>query len=341
MKRFFIIFLGILFGCSTIWDINDIETRENKGNLFDRTLKEEYINLAKVAKENGDWQNLRIFLQRARWASDGETMNIEPLGARKINTEVKTIMENAYQRLDIAFSHGAKIKSQKNSAIAQGSYECMSYFAEDTIIDDDFTKCRDNFEKAMDFFENINEKNDIDMEQENIFLKKDMVILPKVEGMGKDIWQILEERLEETGNNEDSNDKNVDSSYEKIEILRESVMVLPEKMADIPKYLIYFDFNKSNIKDEYRNIIDDMANNYKIIMPKTVEINGHTDTKGLKRVNMIISKRRAKVVANALMKKGVPESIMKVKGYGENNLAVQTKDGVINAKNRRTEIEFK
>jgi outer membrane protein OmpA-like peptidoglycan-associated protein len=71
-----------------------------------------------------------------------------------------------------------------------------------------------------------------------------------------------------------------------------------------------------------------------------VAIAGHTDTSGSAAYNMGLSIRRADAVKAYMAGKGIADSAMVTKGFGETNLLVQTADGVREPQNRRAEITF-
>ena len=115
--------------------------------------------------------------------------------------------------------------------------------------------------------------------------------------------------------------------------------LLPEMVSD-SKYVVYFRFAHSTLNPAAEKFVADVAKNYKGQTPSKVKIAGHADTVGSDQVNLAISLRRAKNVANALNRGGVPRNKMEVNGYGERRLKVKTGDNVIEPRNRRVEIDF-
>ncbi len=91
-------------------------------------------------------------------------------------------------------------------------------------------------------------------------------------------------------------------------------------------YGIYFDVNKSDIKPESAQTLQEVANLLKIDRALKLEVSGHTDSTGDKTKNMQLSEARAKAVVQALVKQyGIAAARLQAKGYGD------TKPGRIEA----------
>ena len=84
------------------------------------------------------------------------------------------------------------------------------------------------------------------------------------------------------------------------------------------------------------------ANRVKInghtISTNKVEIQGHTDNSGTEKYNIALSDRRAKAVANYLVKQGIASSRLNVVGYGYFKPAAPNSTAEGRAKNRRAEF---
>ncbi len=95
----------------------------------------------------------------------------------------------------------------------------------------------------------------------------------------------------------------------------------------------YFDYDSSQLKPgafaELRKISDILSR----YSQTTLEVGGHTDTRGTKQYNQRLSTQRAEVVKNALIQNGVaPARIMAI-GYGESR-PISSNHSI----NRRVEI---
>jgi len=114
----------------------------------------------------------------------------------------------------------------------------------------------------------------------------------------------------------------------------------PEPQKDYSPVTIYFDFDKSNIRNGENDKLDEIVNKVAADNPSHVVIAGHTDTAGPVNYNNWLAQRRAAVVAEALKAKGVNASIIEQKSYGKTDLAVPEADNTPMQANRRTVVLF-
>ena len=105
-----------------------------------------------------------------------------------------------------------------------------------------------------------------------------------------------------------------------------------------PSYMVFFDWDRSNLSDQALNTIRQAAQAYKTKGNARITATGHTDTSGSESYNMALSLRRANTVKDALVREGVPATAIAVIGRGEAGLLVKTADGVREPQNRRVEI---
>ena len=116
--------------------------------------------------------------------------------------------------------------------------------------------------------------------------------------------------------------------------------VAPAKMTTPKSYLVFFDFNKSDLSAQAVGIVDQAAANAGPAKVTKLEVTGHTDTVGSDAYNMRLSRRRAEAVAAELEKKGIPSSEIEIVAKGKRDLLVPTKDGVKEPQNRRVQIVY-
>ncbi len=101
---------------------------------------------------------------------------------------------------------------------------------------------------------------------------------------------------------------------------------------------VLFAYDKSNLSDEAKTSLNKLVtvlNNY----PDTdIELQGHTDSKGSEEYNQALSERRANSVSSYLVGKGINNSRLTIKGFGETipKYSNDTADG--RTQNRRVEF---
>ena len=92
--------------------------------------------------------------------------------------------------------------------------------------------------------------------------------------------------------------------------------------------IIYFDFDKSFIREDAQKIIAQVLSAMKLYPDWKIIIGSHTDARGNDIYNEKLSGRRADATKNWLIQKGIDPSRLSSKGYGEYDLVNDCKDGV-------------
>ena len=139
-------------------------------------------------------------------------------------------------------------------------------------------------------------------------------------------------------------DKNV--IYDKArELERELAMVSaapqPASMGSALFKVVFFEFDRSNIKPEFRAAIEENAAALKANPNYSVIIEGHCDERGTTEYNLALGNRRATVVYDALIQMGVDPNQLETVSYGEERPAEFGHDEASWQKNRRSVISFR
>lgn len=103
-------------------------------------------------------------------------------------------------------------------------------------------------------------------------------------------------------------------------------------------YTVYFDFDSWTLKAEELATLQKAIETARAGGQSRITVVGHTDTSGSANYNQRLSEKRANVVVEALVDMGARREAITASGVGENDLAVQTGDGVKEPKNRRTVV---
>ncbi|HEY4078461.1 MAG TPA: OmpA family protein [Rhizomicrobium sp.] len=112
----------------------------------------------------------------------------------------------------------------------------------------------------------------------------------------------------------------------------------PPPAPVVSDFTVYFDFDSWTLKAEQLAVLTNVINTARSGGQSNITIVGHTDTSGSEGYNQRLSVHRANVVVEALVDMGARKAALHASGVGETDLAVQTPDGVKEAKNRRTVI---
>jgi len=105
-------------------------------------------------------------------------------------------------------------------------------------------------------------------------------------------------------------------------------------------YLVFFDFNKSDLTGQAATIVDEAAKNAEATKVTQLTVTGHTDTVGSDAYNIRLSRRRAESVAARLERDGISSSLIQIVAKGKRDLLVPTADGVKEPQNRRVQIVY-
>jgi outer membrane protein OmpA-like peptidoglycan-associated protein len=104
---------------------------------------------------------------------------------------------------------------------------------------------------------------------------------------------------------------------------------------------VLFDENSAAVKPEAKDTLDQMADVIARYPDTDILVKGHTDSTGTETKNQELSERRAKMVQNYLIARGVSASRITAIGFGE-TMPIGSNDTPQNRqKNRRVEIEIK
>jgi OOP family OmpA-OmpF porin len=112
----------------------------------------------------------------------------------------------------------------------------------------------------------------------------------------------------------------------------------PAASAPVSDFTVYFDFDSWTLTAEDLKVLTDVITTARAGGQSHISVVGHTDTSGPSDYNQKLSVHRANVVVEALVDMGARRAAITASGVGETDLAVQTDDGVKEAKNRRAVI---
>jgi peptidoglycan-associated lipoprotein len=104
--------------------------------------------------------------------------------------------------------------------------------------------------------------------------------------------------------------------------------------------LVYFDFDSSEIRTEFVDLIGTHGRFLSTNAAARVRLEGHTDERGSREYNIGLAERRAQTVRRALILQGARESQIATVSYGEERPAAAGSNEQAWALNRRVEILY-
>jgi outer membrane protein OmpA-like peptidoglycan-associated protein len=122
-----------------------------------------------------------------------------------------------------------------------------------------------------------------------------------------------------------------------------SIRVAEDESFNLPA--MYFQLDDSKIDEASESVLLNLERILKENEHVTIQLSGHTDSKGRASYNLALSERRVHTIRDYLTSSGISPNRIKGKGYGETRLVNDCADGVDctedqHAENRRIEIQF-
>ncbi|MDE2365559.1 MAG: peptidoglycan-associated lipoprotein Pal [Betaproteobacteria bacterium] len=108
----------------------------------------------------------------------------------------------------------------------------------------------------------------------------------------------------------------------------------------LSKRSVYFDFDSSVIKDEYKPLVAAHAQYLRGNAGARVLLQGNTDERGSREYNLALGQRRADAVKNAMTLSGVRDSQIEAVSLGEEKPRALGHDEAAWTENRRTDIRY-
>jgi peptidoglycan-associated lipoprotein len=104
--------------------------------------------------------------------------------------------------------------------------------------------------------------------------------------------------------------------------------------------VIYFDFDQSSMRPEYRDVVQAHAEYLATNPQVTVRLEGHADERGTREYNLGLGEQRANAVRSLLLAEGVADNQIVVISYGEERAASYEHNEEAWALNRRVELVY-
>lgn len=115
---------------------------------------------------------------------------------------------------------------------------------------------------------------------------------------------------------------------------------ITDTSSPLSQQVIYFDFNASAIKSEYRDLITWHGRYLATNTDMKVRLEGHTDERGSREYNIALGDRRAQAVRRILMFQGATKNQIEVISYGEEKPVGLEHTEAAWSQNRRVQLVY-
>lgn len=322
-----------------------------------------------------DCRDADIFAQKGIAAFQGVAVPPENPANWNIPPHARVDVFNGYEDLTRLLAQGANVDYPTVAAEAQAKFDCWVEQSEENLQIDHIEKCREKFCTAIGILlDKYKNKKEPVVEEETIVIKEEepdyAYTIPTWDGQPRvtneppassgvptvvnninigstetskpqgdpELERQIEElkkQLEDLKKQKPKDDANTVS----IEIEDTEKPEGSPPIETIGSFEMYFDWDSDKIKPEWDNTLKDVAQILKENPKVRVIVEGHTDTSGPKGYNYNLSKRRSDAVISFLRENGAHINQMDLIAKGENDLKVETDDGIRNPKNRRVKIK--
>jgi outer membrane protein OmpA-like peptidoglycan-associated protein len=114
----------------------------------------------------------------------------------------------------------------------------------------------------------------------------------------------------------------------------------PSAAVTVRNFMVFFDFDKSNLTPEARDIVARAVDTAKQTGTARITVTGHTDTVGSRRYNQALSEHRAQSVKAEMVRLGMNSSEIATVGKNFSEPLIATGPGVREPQNRRAVIDL-
>ncbi|WP_178861238.1 peptidoglycan-associated lipoprotein Pal [Thiomicrorhabdus cannonii] len=115
---------------------------------------------------------------------------------------------------------------------------------------------------------------------------------------------------------------------------------LDQMQAKLAGMVVRFDFDRSEIKSEFFDVIKAHAEYMQANAAAKVTVSGHCDERGTREYNLALGERRANSVKTALMAEGIAADRITVISFGEDNPVAEAHNESAWSQNRRAEFSY-
>ena len=316
------------------WDVDPMAVRSlgPDPTTFTGALAGLYLELAEEEAGEGDWSDAEAFFELARRAALGEEIAPQAIEARDLSPEIAAEAEAQRALLVNALDRGGRLFVPAQAAAAQTLFDCWLQEAEEDRQPRDIADCRNQFEVALEAL--------IEATRGDILL-----LLPDLDGSVGEITIMSET---ETVTLSDAGSatlvgQTAPAPRPPVAMDERTVgLLFGDALAAQPeppeRFILYFQTGGTELTPESEAMLADIEVEIMSRVAPNLTVVGHTDTVGPAALNARLAVRRATIVQELLVGRGVSAGSIEATSYGESLLLVPTADNVDEPRNRRVEV---
>ena len=115
---------------------------------------------------------------------------------------------------------------------------------------------------------------------------------------------------------------------------------LNDPSSALSQRIIYFDYDSSEIREEYRGTVEAHAAFLAANPSMSISLEGHADERGSREYNLALGERRSQSVKRQMVLLGAQGQQIRTTSYGEERPVVDGHDDASWSQNRRVEILY-
>ncbi|HTN28004.1 MAG TPA: peptidoglycan-associated lipoprotein Pal [Burkholderiales bacterium] len=116
--------------------------------------------------------------------------------------------------------------------------------------------------------------------------------------------------------------------------------MLTDPSSPLSKRSIYFDYDRYDVKEEYRPLVELHARYLRDNQQMKMLIQGNTDERGSREYNLALGQRRSEAIKRMMMLMGVKENQLEAVSLGEEKPKAEGHDEAAWAQNRRGDLLY-
>jgi outer membrane protein OmpA-like peptidoglycan-associated protein len=283
-------------------ELSEVGALQPEGSAFTQSLYSGYAARAKMEANELDYPSANRFLGKARGAAAGEEVAPEDPGRWLVVPQYRGALLAGRERLVRALNLGGRTEMPEEAAKAQVMYDCWVEEQAENDQPDDIALCHGGFVEAVS--------------------KIEAAFAP------------------EPAEEEEPAPAPAPAPTPTPTPAPAAPAAAPQPEPPSRDYLVFFDFDKSNIRTDAASILDRVIAAVAELGATSVSLVGHADRSGAVGYNQRLSERRAASVRDYLSGRAIPDGNIEAVGRGEDDPRVPTPDGVREQENRRVEIRL-